>query len=137
MLTGQMLTGRCLCGALGYRFNPAEATTDYCHCKMCQRWSGAPVTAWAGIPAEQFDILQGKPTAYRSSPRGVRHFCAACGSTVFMTDPENTHVGIMLGTVDDPEGLAPTGHGWVTDQVSWLRIDDHLPRWEHDAPYDR
>ena len=54
-----------------------------------------------------------------------------------MTDPDGKSVGIMLGTVDDPTSLAPKGHGWVSEQVSWLKIDDHLPRWPGDAPYDR
>ncbi|MBI2256513.1 MAG: GFA family protein [Proteobacteria bacterium] len=131
-----MLTGQCLCGALRFHFDPKGANTDYCHCKMCQRWSGAPVTAWAGVPADQFEILKGTAKAYRSSPRGIRHFCAECGSTVFMTDPEGAQIGIMLGAVDNPDGLAPTGHGWVSDQISWFKTDDHLPRWERDAPYD-
>lgn len=132
-----MLTGRCLCGALQYRFDPKDAVTDYCHCKMCQRWSGAPVTAWAQVPADQFEIVSGTAKAYPSSPRGIRHFCDQCGSSVFMSDPQGNGIGIMLGTADDPDALPPAGHGWVQDQVTWLKIDDHLPRWPQDAPYDR
>jgi hypothetical protein len=137
MATTSFLTGQCLCGTLRYRFDPTGAITDYCHCKMCQRWSGAPVTAWAQVPADQFEITLGKPKAFRSSPRGIRHFCADCGAAVFMSDPEGSGIGVMLGTVDDPSSLAPKGHGWTTDQIPWLKIDDHLPRWERDAPYDR
>lgn len=131
-MTIRHVTGHCLCGALRYRFDPANATTDYCHCKMCQRWSGAPVTAWAGVPAAQFEILAGEAKAYPSSAQGIRYFCPHCGSVVYMTDAAGTAVGVMLGTVDDPSHLAPRRHGWTADQVAWLRIEDDLPRWPED-----
>lgn len=134
-MTATRLTGRCMCGALRYRFDPAGAIADYCHCKKCQRWSGAPVTAWAQIPAGQFEILSGTPKAFQSSPLYQRHFCGDCGSPVYMSGGET--IGIMLGTVDDPSSLVPSGHGWISDRVSWLKIDDDLPCWPADAPYDR
>nr|WP_298690578.1 GFA family protein [uncultured Dongia sp.] len=137
MTSTKQLTGRCMCGALRYRFDPSEAVVDYCHCKSCQRWSGAPVTAWAQVPLAQFEIVSGAAKAFQSSPRGIRHFCADCGSPVFMTEPGGTTVGIMLGSVDDPSSLIPTGHGWTSDQISWFKIDDHLPHWPEDAPHDR
>lgn len=131
------LTGHCLCGALTYRFDPTDAVVDYCHCKMCQRWSGAPVTAWAQVPLVQFEQLGGAAKAFQSSPRGIRHFCANCGSPTFMTAPGGTTIGIMLGTVDDPSSFRPTGHGWNRDRIAWLKIDDDLPCWAEDPPHDR
>ena len=129
------LTGHCLCGALRYRFDPSNAVVDYCHCKMCQRWSGAPVTAWAQVPVRQFEIMGGTAKAFQSSPRATRHFCAGCGSSVYMSGGET--IGILLGTVDDASSLIPTGHGWTSNQVSWFKIDDNLPHWPEDAPHDR
>ena len=135
-MTARHLTGGCLCGALRYRFDPTEAVVDYCHCEMCRRWSGAPVTAWAQVPTAQFQLLQGTARAYRSSPKATRHFCGQCGSPVFMTDPGETGVGIMLGTLDHPAALAPTGHGWESARIPWLHIADEWPRWLADAPHD-
>lgn len=131
------LTGHCLCGALRYRFDPGNAVIDYCHCKMCQRWSGAPVTAWAQVPLTQFEIMQGAAKAFQSSPQGIRHFCADCGSSVYMTEPGGSTVGILLGTVDDASSLVPGGHGWTADRIPWFKIDDDLPHWPRDAPHDR
>jgi hypothetical protein len=121
---------------LRYRFDPSNAIVDYCHCKMCQRWSGAPVTAWAQVLVAQFEILQGAAQAFHSSPRGIRHFCAACGSSVYMTEAGNTSMGILLGTIDDASSLIPRGHGWTKERISWFKIDDDLPHWPEDAPHD-
>ena len=40
---GLPLEGGCLCGAVRYRISAAPSHTDYCHCRMCQRSTGAPV----------------------------------------------------------------------------------------------
>lgn len=134
MISGIFLTGHCLCGAFRYRIDPAGAVVDYCHCKMCQRWSGAPVTAWAQVPVRQFEILHGTARGFQSSPLYQRHFCVDCGSSVYMSGGDT--IGILLGTLDDASGLIPTGHGWTSDRVSWLKIDDGLPHWAKDAPHD-
>jgi hypothetical protein len=135
MTSPTYLTGRCACGALRYRFDPTDALVDYCHCKTCQRWSGAPVTAWAQVRPAQFEIVAGEARVFQSSPLYKRHFCGECGSPVYMSGGES--VGVMLGTVDEAASLVPQGHGWVSDRVSWLKIDDDLPCWAEDAPYDR
>lgn len=131
-----VLTGGCLCGQIRYRITTLAADVDFCHCEMCRRWSGAPVSAWAQVPVSQFRLTRGTATPYTSSKTGTRYFCPTCGASVFMTDPDGTSVGIMLGTLDDAEALRPTGHGWWSAHVSWLKLDDKLPRWPKDPPYD-
>lgn len=128
------LTGRCLCGEIRYRLTPLAAEVDYCHCTMCQRWSGAPVSAWAQVPASQFRVTHGTATPYTSSKIGIRYFCSTCGTSVFMTDETGVDVGIMLGTLDQPEALRPTAHGWWPRRLSWLTLTDDLPHWPKDPP---
>jgi len=93
------------------------------------------VTAWAQVPVRQFEILQGTAKGFQSSPLYRRHFCTDCGSSIYMSG--GATIGILLGTLDDASSLIPTGHGWTSDQVSWLKIDDDLPHWREDAPHDR
>lgn len=133
----QELTGGCLCGEIRYRITPLAADVDFCHCEMCRRWSGAPVSAWAQVPVSQFRLTKGVATPYVSSKSGTRYFCPTCGASVFMTDPDGTSVGIMLGTLDDTNALRPTAHGWWSARVSWLKLEDKLARWPKDPPYDR
>lgn len=128
------ITGRCACGAISYRFDASGAVIDYCHCGMCRRWSGAPVSAWAQVPATQFEILAGRPRAFKSSGDGQRHFCPECGSSIYMSGGDT--VGIMLGTADQPEALAPTAHGFHSERVPWLHLGDGLPRFAAAPPYD-
>ncbi|HVJ41422.1 MAG TPA: GFA family protein [Dongiaceae bacterium] len=130
------LAGGCLCGEIRYRITPLAADIDYCHCEMCRRWSGAPVSAWAQVPASQFRLLKGTATPYASSKIGIRYFCPTCGASVFMTDRDGTSVGIMLGTLDDAAALRPTAHGWWSAHLPWLKLEDGLPHWPKDPPYD-
>ena len=37
--------GGCLCGTIRYRLMSEPVDPGYCHCRMCQRFSGAPVMA--------------------------------------------------------------------------------------------
>jgi hypothetical protein len=131
-----VLTGGCLCGQVRYRITPLAADVDFCHCEMCRRWSGAPVSAWAQVPVSQFRLTRGTATPYTSSKLGTRYFCPTCGASIFMTDPDGTSVGIMLGTLDDAEALRPTAHGWWSARLSWLKLNDKLAHWPKNPPYD-
>ena len=39
------VTGGCLCGEIRYRVTEPVLDTNFCHCRMCQKFSGAPFTA--------------------------------------------------------------------------------------------
>jgi hypothetical protein len=131
------LEGGCLCASVRYRLDPAGALVDYCHCRTCQRSSGAPVLAWAQVPPAQFSLRAGSPARHVSSPDGVRYFCDQCGTQLFMTDRDGRSVGVTVASLDEPDRLAPAAHGWTASKVSWLVIGDDLPRHEGDPPYDR
>lgn len=130
------LMGGCLCGEIRYRLTPLAAEVDYCHCDMCRRWSGAPVSAWAQVPASQFRLIKGTATPYASSKIGIRYFCPTCGASVFMTGDTGADVGIMLGTLDDPEALKPAAHGFWPERLSWFKLTDKLSHWRGNPPTD-
>ena len=62
------LTGGCLCGALRYRARNI-IRAGYCHCRMCQKASGAPVVAWLMVHAHDYEVTKGKVAAYARRPR--------------------------------------------------------------------
>jgi hypothetical protein len=126
--------GGCLCGAVRYRVT-SMLRADLCHCRMCQKASGAPVVAWLTVPAAAFSFTQGKPVAYRSSPRAFRHFCGACGSQLTFREPENpSELDVNLATLDDPAAVAPQYHIHMASRMPWLTIADDLPRYSEGRP---
>lgn len=99
------MTGGCLCGAVRFRLAHAPDAFGACHCKMCQRWTGAP---YLGVEVAGGDVAwQGEPAVYASSDWGERGFCAVCGSTLFwrMRDGSGSTV-LSLGAFDETDGIA-------------------------------
>jgi hypothetical protein len=37
-------------------------------------------------------------------------------------------VQVCVGSLDDPDAVHIDDHVWTSEQVSWFRIDDDLPR---------
>jgi hypothetical protein len=84
------LEGGCLCGAVRYRLNGEIEESAYCHCRTCQRQSGAPVVAWFAIAPAAFAYTKGKPKAYRASTRATREFCGDCGTYLLFREDDAT-----------------------------------------------
>ncbi len=122
--------GGCLCGTLRYTSSAEPVEAGYCHCRMCQKLSGATVLPWASFSTSSFDYTKGQPKIYTSSAHGQREFCAECGSQIAFraTDTDDT-VEINVGTLDDPEAITPQYHVWCNSQVSWFDTQDELPRY--------
>lgn len=127
--------GGCLCGVVRFEVTGRPRSAEWCHCRECQRASGAPAIAWGLWPAEAFRVTEGNPACFSSSYRGHRHYCAACGATLQMTDPTDpAFVGVPLTALDEPDLAAPTRHGWTAERVSWFHLRDALPEFEGDTP---
>lgn len=129
------LEGGCLCGAVRYRITKAPLDSGYCHCRMCQKTSGAPVQASAEIPVEGFAFIKGEVTTYRSSARASRQFCPTCGSQLtFRVDADPTFVSVNTPTLDDPAALPPRRHIWCESRIAWFDTADGLPRHDREGP---
>jgi hypothetical protein len=118
--------GGCLCGQVRWRATAEPANVRVCHCRLCQRWTGAPFFARAIFRAEDF-AWSGATTSWPTSPRVVRRACARCGTPMLSVpnDPP-ARVGVSVATCDDRHALAPTVHIWVSEKVDWLTLDDGL-----------
>jgi len=131
------LTGGCLCGAVRYEATAGPSNTHYCHCRMCQRHFGSAMGAYTSFPRDAFRFVKGAPKLFRSSSFAERGFCGACGSPlVFQYLPKPERIGIAIGSLDQPERVAPETHWGVESQISWLAIDDGLPRKRTDEDPD-
>ncbi len=126
-----LITGRCLCGDIRYEISQPAIATGFCHCRICQRAHGAPVSAWAAFPAEAVRFTKGEPKYYKSSSIAERGFCANCGSSLttrYYAPETSEYVGMKTATLDNPEDFAPTCHLGIESQLPWLDIHDDLPR---------
>ena len=127
--------GGCLCGAVRYASASDPTEAGYCHCRICQRSTGAPVLVWASFPVSNFEYTNGNPAIYPSSDHGHREFCSSCGTQIaFRESPDPKTVDVNVGSLDDPDRIAPTCHIWCRSKISWLEIADELTRYDEDAP---
>jgi len=121
--------GGCLCGALRFRVTAAPLDSGYCHCRMCQRNSGAPVVAWVTFPATSFAWIKGMPGSFASSAHAQRQYCSHCGSyLVFLNAQAPAEISVNTASLDDPGAFPPRKHIYSTSRIPWFRTDDSLPR---------
>src|SRR5690554_6977105 len=74
-------SGGCLCGACRYTTEATAINVRACHCRTCQKASGAAVYARVLVPREGL-LLAGPVGWYNSSDEVRRGFCTRCGSTM-------------------------------------------------------
>lgn len=120
--------GGCLCGQVRWRATAEPANVRLCHCRLCQRWTGAPFFARAIFQDADF-VWSGETTSAPTSSRIDRKSCARCGTPMFACPNDApARIGVAIATCDDRHALEPTVHIWVDEKVGWLTLDDGLPR---------
>jgi len=128
-MASDSLRGGCLCGATRYVVRGIPRVAAFCHCSMCRRSAGAPVTAWAMFDASAFELEKGTPRTYASSPEVKRRFCGDCGTQLtFEADFLPGLVDVTVGSLDDPGALPPRMHIWDDSRLAWVQLADGLPR---------
>jgi ADP-ribosyl-[dinitrogen reductase] hydrolase len=128
------LSGRCLCGAVGFTLDGWVSPIQACHAERCRRATGAlfsPEIAaaltgfrWTGdlsrIASYEAPLLD-QPPAYR------RSFCSRCGSPL----PVELD-GMMLlqaGTLDDTSGLSVFRHAFTDQKTACCVIPGGSPQF--------
>lgn len=123
--------GHCLCRAIAYEFDGDPKWVAYCHCESCRRATSAPVTTYLGVGVDQFRFLQGEPAVYESSPGVRRYFCPRCGSPMaYAADRFPGEVHLHVGTLEQPNEVAPRSHVFAGEQLAWFETADDLRRFE-------
>jgi hypothetical protein len=127
--------GGCLCGALQFESSAEPVDSGYCHCRLCQRSTGAPVLAYVSFPVASFRYIAGAPAIYPSSERGAREFCAKCGTQIaFRASVNTTTVDVNVGALDRAGDFPPRKHIYCASAVPWLTLYDKLPRYDEGVP---
>ena len=107
-------TGGCLCGAIRITASGQPNRTGLCHCLDCRKHHGALFFAAAIFPADAVTIT-GETRSYAG-----RHFCPACGSSVFARFPGSDEIELHLGALDAPDQFTPTYECWTIRREAWL-----------------
>jgi hypothetical protein len=122
-----MLTGGCQCGALRYAITAAPTRVSICHCRMCQKASGAPFASLADVPHANFAWTHGTPSTFRSSSIAERDFCAACGTPMSYRQIGGPSIEMMTGTFDRPDRVVPTLQFGTESRLGWVGTISNLP----------
>jgi hypothetical protein len=122
------LTGSCLCGAIRYAISVPVSELRACHCKSCQKISGAGGTVNAMLPSEAFKLTQGtlkRYTAIADSGRTLhRHFCGDCGAHIYSQREQNPEfLAVRAGSFDQPPPMKIGFHIWTKSARPWSYID--------------
>jgi hypothetical protein len=105
-------SGGCLCGAVRIEALGEPYRVGLCHCLDCRKHHGALFYATAIFPQDAVTIT-GETRDYQG-----RHFCPACGSSVFARYEDE--VEVTLGSLDAPDQFVPIYENWTIRRESWL-----------------
>ncbi|WP_024508824.1 GFA family protein [Bradyrhizobium sp. ARR65] len=125
--TKLLLTGGCQCGAIRFAVKAAPLKISICHCRMCQKASGAPFASFADIQKEDFAWTRGRPASFRSSSIAERDFCAQCGTPLSFRRIDGDRIEIMTGAFDRPDRVVPTRQYGTESRLGWVVGIANLP----------
>lgn len=121
------LEGGCLCGEVRYRATGQPLWVCHCHCRMCQKHTGAAFSTFIGFSSECISWTKREPNLYQSSTLVERGFCPVCGSTTSFHRAHKSEVSVSAGSLDYPERITPQFHLMTESQVPWINLCDDLP----------
>jgi hypothetical protein len=117
------MTGGCACGALRYRAEGEPLVQGLCHCRTCQRVSGAGHVGFITFPESAVSV-EGPTRTYSriggSGRTATRHACATCLSAVFgRADVMPGQINLYAGSLDDTSGFKPQIAIFTESRPAW------------------
>ena len=125
--TKPILTGGCQCGAIRFALTAPPIRVSICHCRMCQKASGAPFASFADIEKSGFAWTRGRPAAFKSSTIAERDYCRDCGTPLSFRRIDGERIEIMTGTFDRPDRVIPTRQYGTESRLGWVVGIANLP----------
>jgi hypothetical protein len=131
--TMAQMTGGCLCGRVRYSAIGEPAFSGLCHCLNCQRYTGSAFQTFIVFPAASVSVQGELKTYSHTGDSGQpvhRRFCANCGSGVVdVVDVMPELIGILAGTLDDPDAFKPTMEIYCSRAQPWTQSADERKRF--------
>lgn len=135
------IEGGCTCGNVRYRMTERPLCVHCCHCRWCQRETGASFALNAMIEADRVELLSGAPEVILTpslSGKGQKiSRCPNCRIAVW-----SNYAGsgdkfrfVRVGTLDTPDLLPPDVHIFTMSRQPWVLLPPNVPAV--DEFYDR
>src|SRR5581483_4795254 len=120
--------GGCACGQVRYRVTATPLIVNACHCRDCQRLTGAAFATniWIErcfVETDHSRLKAVRLTAGSGKPHEV-FSCPDCGTAIYSkyhAVPGDT-VFLRAGTLDRPEAVKPDAHIFTRSKLPWLDL---------------
>lgn len=122
------IEGGCDCRGLRYRVTSAPLFVHCCHCRWCQRETGASFALNAMIEADRVTEAGEPPELVRTpSQSGSGQLIARCRGCRVAVWSHYAGAGpvikfVRVGTLDDPDVLPPDIHIFTASKQPWVVI---------------
>ncbi len=129
----QTFDGGCTCGEIRYRMTSRPMFVHCCHCRWCQRETGAAFALNAMIEAVRVELLHGVPECVHTpsnSGNGQKIWrCPACSIAVWSNyaGAGDAVCFVRIGTLDEPDRLPPDIHIFTASKQPWVVLADDIP----------
>jgi hypothetical protein len=106
-----------------------------CHCRDCQRQTGSAFVVNALIETDRITLLAGAPEPVSvptdsGRPHDV-YRCPACRSALWSDYGRRPTLRfVRVGTLDEPDALAPDVHIFTRSKLPWVGLLDDTPAFE-------
>jgi hypothetical protein len=127
------LDGGCDCREVRYRMTCAPLFVHCCHCRWCQRETGASFALNAMIEADRVTLLAGEPDIVDTpSASGLGQKIARCPRCRIALWSHYAGAGPLLkfvrvGTLDSPDHLPPDIHIFTASKQPWVVLSPDIP----------
>src|SRR6266542_264559 len=125
--------GGCTCRTVRYRMTSPPLFVHCCHCRWCQRETGASFALNAMIEAERVTLLQGEVdvvTTPSNSGKGQKISrclrCRVAGWSNYAGAGDAVRF-VRVGTLDDPDRFPPDIHIFAASKQPWVVIPPGMP----------
>ena len=125
--------GGCDCRAIRYRLTSAPLFVHCCHCRWCQRETGASFALNAMIEADRVQLLAGEPRiVVTPSQSGKGQKIARCPQCFVAVWSNYSGAGdairfVRVGTLDEPDRLPPNIHIFTASKQPWVTLPPSTP----------
>ena len=133
--------GGCGCKSVRYRIESGPLLVHCCHCRWCQRESGAAFALNAMIEADRVTSLGTEPELVDTpSNSGMGQKVARCPTCRVAVWSHYAGSGpltrfVRVGTLDNPDLLPPDVHIFAASKQPWVVLPPDTPAFE--AYYER